>query len=68
MYVANREVGALTNELHCCLARRVARASEPQVDLQACGFLERCLGGVVEVVRFKTAGAGFVHRCTQSSE
>ena len=68
MYVANREVGALTNALHRCLARLVARASELQVDLRPCGSLERFRGIVVEIVALETAGAGFAHRCTQPSE
>ena len=58
MYVTNCEVGALTNAHHCCLARLVARASEEQVDLRACSFLERCLGGVIDHVGSETAGEG----------
>ena len=69
IYTTNREVGALTNALHHCLTRLVARLLELQTDLRACGFLERCLGVVAEVVSLETAGgvASFAHRCTPPS-
>jgi hypothetical protein len=70
MYVASREVGALTNALHRCLARLVTSALELQVDLRAGGLLDGFFGGGVEGVAFKTAGGRgkSLHRCTQPSE
>ena len=44
-------------QIHRCLARLVARASELQVDLRPCGSLERFPGSDVESVGYKTVGA-----------
>ena len=70
MYVASREVGALTNALHRCLARLVTSALEPHGNLRAGGLLDGFFGGVVEAVVFKSAGGRgkSLHRCTQPSE
>jgi len=50
MYLAKREVGALTKALQRCLARLVTSALELHGDLRAGGLLDSFFGGFVEVV------------------
>ena len=70
MYLAKREVGALTKALRRCLARLVTSALKLHGDLRAGGLLDSFFGGFVEAVGVEAAeGRGrSLHRCTQPSE
>tara|TARA_B110000046_G_scaffold49201_1_gene54782 strand:- start:241 stop:414 length:174 start_codon:yes stop_codon:yes gene_type:complete len=57
MYLARREVGALTSALQRCLARRAPSLSplEMEGEVASLGFLELGFGRIVEAIGLEAA-------------